>query len=109
MSAYIIQIVIVAVLCLLQYGLNRQDNSLQVYAWCPSIIAIVGIVYALSVYSTVTQEGYPLEGSIDGYLLWAILPHVIGIVFTIIIYFKQRNKMYEELDRRIDEEEAKKK
>ncbi len=104
MGAYMIQIMIVIVFCLLQFGLNKQSNRLQVYAWCPGIIAVVGLIYAVNVYLTVTQEGYPLEGSVDGYLLWAILPHVLGFIFTMIIYFGQRKKMFEEMDKRFDEQ-----
>lgn len=102
MGEYILQIIIVALFCLLQYGLNKQPNSLQVYAWCPGIIAIIGIVNVLRVYSTVTQEGYPLEGTIDGYLLWALLPYVIGLIFTLVIYFSQRKKKFEEMEKKFD-------
>ena len=79
-----------------------EPNSLQVYAWCPGIIAIIGIVNVLRVYSTVTQEGYPLEGTIDGYLLWALLPYVIGLIFTLVIYFSQRKKKFEEMEKKFD-------
>lgn len=79
-------IIVVIILVILQFGVSRINRKKGVLSVAPSLLFIIGLLNGIFTYHQASNVNFDLGNySVDHYVIYAILPWLIGCLICLAI------------------------